>query len=60
MKAKNYHNEEVNFSIGNTVTLVEDCGTMSQMKIGGFFQRMLELISPDGKSQGWELPQNCF
>jgi hypothetical protein len=60
MNATNYHNEEVTFTLGQTVTHVTDEGEMISATITGFSDgRLLDLDFEDG-DQGTELPDTCF
>jgi hypothetical protein len=59
MKATNYHNEEVTFTTGQTVTFVSDDGTMIAATIAGFSEGLLDLVFSDGDT-GSELPSACF
>jgi hypothetical protein len=59
MKATNYHNEEVTFTTGQTVTHVTDDGTMIAATIAGFSDGLIGLSFSDGDT-GSELPFACF
>ena len=66
MKTYNYHNEEVTFTTGQTVTFVSDEGAMIAATITGISQGLLDLIFSDedwvfhGLDTGSELPSTCF
>jgi hypothetical protein len=59
MKATNYHNEAVTFTIGQTVAHVTDDGAMITATITGFSSSLLDLSFADG-TQGFERPETCF
>jgi hypothetical protein len=59
MKITNYHNEEVTFTTGQTVTYVTDDGTMIAATIAGFSEGFIDLSFSDGDT-GSELPSACF
>lgn len=59
MKANNYHNEPVEFSIGQTITHVSDDGTMTKARIIRIDDGLLDLAFEDG-DQGSEQPSSCF
>jgi hypothetical protein len=59
MKITNYHNEEVTFTTGQTVTFVSDDGAMIAATIAGISEGLLDLVFSDGDT-GSELPFACF
>jgi hypothetical protein len=56
---KNYHNEEVQFSSGNTVTHVTDEGAMVAATVLSVDGETLKLAFADG-DEGEELATSCF
>jgi len=59
MKDTNYHNEEVTFHIGQTVTFIADDGGMIAATVVGISDGLLDLSFPDGDA-GCETPATCF
>ena len=55
----NYHNEEVQFTVGQNVTHVTDAGEMIKANITKIENEYLELKFGDGE-QGIEKANTCF
>lgn len=59
MKATNYHNEIEEFTVGQTITHVDDEGAMHLGRVDEVEGDSLRIVFTDG-DEGWEKANTCF